>query len=1408
MPLLTIFPQATRWPRPLQWLVRLILGAFFTGASILLAAWLILQWGILPRAEQWKPELTRWASQSLGVQVQIAGIEVGGGMWSPMLTLRDLRLLDPQGRTALQLDRVRAVLAPRSLLPRSLVDWTPHFEQILIEAPQLEFRRDAQGVIWVAGIPLPREQSAPADRRGADWLFSQREVVVKNGDVRWIDEQRAAPPLHLQQVQLLLRNRITRHQWRLDAVPPPGWGESFTLRGDFRSSLLSVAGLQGPGDWQHWHGQAQIDAPLLDIEQLGAYITLPWSLQHGRARVSAWLDINAGALTRSSADVALRSVSLTTGPTAAPLELAWLKTRLAYERRHTRQGATLQLDLQQLQFETVAGVAWPRSDIRLALSQDSQGTLSGGGLDTSAVDLHRLAALADHLPLPRTWHQQLDSFEAGGQIEHLHLRWTGSPERWQRYEAQGAIKGLNLAAQAAATSDEATPAPAGRPGLRDADLTFEFTEQGGHLNATMHNGRVSLPGIFESTDIPITDLKTSLRWRRELREQKPPAYQVELQSLQIANADLQGQIQGRWQTGQGHGVGRGGYLPGRLDLKVRLGRADLAAVHRYLPLTIGKETRHYLRDALLAGRVTSLTAQVRGDLHDFPFTQAGSGDFKLRASVEQGRYAYVPPSLAPSAPWPVFTDLRTDVHIDQQRLTLHRGSARLGEVGSGQYRLSQVEGRVDDYLHDATLAIEGVGQGPLAEALHYVNASPIGGWIGHALANTRATGDASLQLALRIPLMHTADTTVRGTVQLPGNDLAFTVDTPLLAGTRGRVDFTEHGFSVSQGSTRTVGGNLSFEGGQQPDGSVRFTGTGLATADGLRRTPEMPWLADLARPMTGQATYRLQLGFVHGQPDVVITSPLNGLGLQLPAPLAKAEADTLPLRISVRPQSESNGSTIDLLRVELGKLLDAQYLRRHAPTGSTAPVQIVRGAIGLGQSPSWPDRGVSAQLSWPTLSVDDWAAWAKRSGSTGSASPAGKTPSGNGRGDNNAYLPTQLQISTNQLTVLKRQINQVRATVSRGPGSAAPKQDAWLIDIQAEQLAGKLELQGSGFGDGRAQGATPRDEDRILARLSRLSIPRDEAKALGDQLAQAEDDLPALDVVVDRFELHGNALGRMELQAGNLAVPRTGDARLWRIGKLLIDGPEAQLQASGQWLRRGGLVPSQTTVDFKLDIRDAGLLLARLGMVGAVRAGSGTLSGDVRWRGAPTAFEWDSLGGNVHLAVEKGQFLRADAGAAKLLGVLSLQSLPRRLLLDFRDITQSGFPFDRVEGDVSIERGVAATRLLQIKGLQALILTEGQADLVNETQDLQVWVVPEINAGAASLAYAVINPAVGLGTLLGQIFLRRPLAEAATRQFHVTGSWDAPVVAQIEHHVQPPSASAPHPPASADTTDDSAIRTP
>ena len=139
----------------------------------------------------------------------------------------------------------------------------------------------------------------------------------------------------------------------------------------------------------------------------------------------------------------------------------------------------------------------------------------------------------------------------------------------------------------------------------------------------------------------------------------------------------------------------------------------------------------------------------------------------------------------------------------------------------------------------------------------------------------------------------------------------------------------------------------------------------------------------------------------------------------------------------------------------------------------------------------------------------------------------------------------------------------------------------------------------------------------------------------------------------------------------------------------------------------------------------------------AMRGGKGALAGQVAWLGSPLSLDYPSMAGQVNVAIEAGQFLKAEPGAARLLGVLSLQSLPRRLALDFRDLFSEGFAFDSVDGDVTIGEGVASTNNLRMRGVHAAVLMEGSADIARETQDLRVVVVPEINAGTASLAYAV-----------------------------------------------------------------------
>jgi len=143
--------------------------------------------------------------------------------------------------------------------------------------------------------------------------------------------------------------------------------------------------------------------------------------------------------------------------------------------------------------------------------------------------------------------------------------------------------------------------------------------------------------------------------------------------------------------------------------------------------------------------------------------------------------------------------------------------------------------------------------------------------------------------------------------------------------------------------------------------------------------------------------------------------------------------------------------------------------------------------------------------------------------------------------------------------------------------------------------------------------------------------------------------------------------------------------------------------------------------------------------------------------------------------------------------VLSLQSLPRRLTLDFRDVFSEGFAFDFVRGDVNISQGLAQTNNLQMRGVNAAVLMDGRADIAAETQDIKVVVIPEVNAGTASLIATVINPAIGLGSFLAQMFLRKPLMEAATQEFHIDGTWSDPKItkvnrrAAVESKAQPPT---------------------
>jgi uncharacterized protein YhdP len=307
---------------------------------------------------------------------------------------------------------------------------------------------------------------------------------------------------------------------------------------------------------------------------------------------------------------------------------------------------------------------------------------------------------------------------------------------------------------------------------------------------------------------------------------------------------------------------------------------------------------------------------------------------------------------------------------------------------------------------------------------------------------------------------------------------------------------------------------------------------------------------------------------------------------------------------------------------------------------------------------------------------------------------------------------------------------------------------------------------------------------RIYARLARLSLPPSADQAVESLLEDSPVSIPALDIVIEELELRGKKMGRVEVEAVNAdsGTPRVNAGREWRLNKLNITVPEGSFKATGKWVTsREGTQQTSTEMVFKMDVADAGELLNRLGTKDALKGGGGKLEGNVSWQGSPLTLHYPSLNGRFNVSIGKGQFLQAEPGVAKLLGVLSLQALPRRLLLDFRDVFSAGFAFDSIRGDVTILEGIAATQNLQMKGVNALIQMEGRSDIARETQNLRVLILPEVDAVTASiLAGLALNPAIGLTTFLAQLILKQPLGRVNSQEFTIDGTWTDPKVTKVD----------------------------
>ena len=1352
------------WSALTRWLLGLVVFVWLTLGII----WGGLHWVIVPRIAEFRPQLEAQATRSIGVPVRVGAVSARSDGLLPSFELLNVSLLDAQERVALSLPRVVVQVSPRSL-------WRLGFEQVFVDQPKLDVRRLADGRITVAGLEIMT--AGGGDSAGLDWFFSQIEFVIQGGTVRWTDEVRGNEPLMLQNVNALVRNLGRHHDLRLDATPPEAWGERFALQGQFTQPLLA----RRNGQWQDWEGQLYALFGRVDLSHLRQYVDLGVDVRQGQGSVRAWLDVSQGQITGGMADLALNALDVTLGKDLPALNLQEVQGRVG--GRLLAKG--FEVSTRDLVFTTSDGLHWPGGVTRLLVMEGEGKIAPRGEFQAEKLDVTALSAVLQRLPLEPAWRDGLNQYAPKGIAERLDFKWAGSQNALQSYVAKGRLNQIELSAVS------------GAPGVRGLGLDFEFDQRSGQAEVWLDQGSVDVPGMFDESVIAVAQLSAQTRWTVEGER-----IAVDVSDLRFSNADSQGEGRIKWETADPKTAANHSRFPGLLDLQVNLNRAEGKRVYRYLPKVIDQAARDYVRDTVLGGSASNVRFAVKGEIYDMPLGKSKQDSFRISADVRDATLLFVPRTWQDprEMPWPSLTGLSGELVIDRQQLQVKNAKAKSAELP--RLLVSAVDVLIAD-LTKTEVKVNGQIKGPLADAFKLMSSTALAPLIDDALGSATGAGEADVKLALNLPIADMDKSTVRGSVTLVGNDLQISHNSPKLSRARGVLNFTESGLSMTGVQARLLGGDAQLDGGLVFDvGSPSARGKpetirvrGVATSDGLRQANELGFIARLARQVSGSAAYTAALGVRQGQLELLVQSTLQGMALSLPAPAQKAAPSSLGLRLQTQVLPVAGGvaastaagppaALTDRISLSLGPNLQVAYER----DVSGGQPRVLRGLISAGldeaEANGLPAQGVRANVKLAQLNLDAWQdvlETAMHPVQTGTSHESTQAARADALHPARGYLPTSWAVRADTLTLASRTFHRVVAGGGREAG-------LWQTNIHADELNGYLEYR-------QSTSAAVNSAGRVYARLARLTIAPSTAAEVETFLDAQPVSIPALDVVADELDLGGKALGRLEVEAINRAAINVGDVpvREWRLSKFNLTVPEAKFTANGNWARlnaQGGLEPAaeralparrRTVLNFKLDVTDGGALLTRFGMNGVVRQASGKFEGQIAWLGSPLKVDYPSLGGAFTVNVASGQFLKADPGIAKLLGVLSLQSLPRRLTLDFRDVFSDGFAFDFLRGDVTVTEGIARTNNLQMKGVNAAVLMEGSADVARETQNLKVVVIPEINAGTASLIATVINPAVGLGTVLAQLFLRRPLIESNTQEFRVDGSWADPQVTHVTH---------------------------
>lgn len=1161
---------------------------------------------------------------------------------------------------------------------------------------------------------------SPDGANVSDWILGQRRIVIADSRLRWNDEKRAAPELALSNIRTVIESSGKRHRLGFTADPPRLLASRIDVRVDLTGDSLSRL--------SEWRGNVYADLKFIDLAAWRNWIDYPADVRAGTGRVRAWLGFDGDHLEQFTADVGLADAQARLARDLPVLELAKLSGRVGVKEIASGGKALgfLRFGEKQVTGFEVGG------------QQVSLTTKSGISLAPADFSMRSIGARSDRPQEVELTANSLDLEPLAKLLEHLPLD-AGFRQSLAESNPRGSVfdfrmswrgdfdKPVGYSARgrfAELSMDARGPIP----GFSNLSGSVVATEKNGTLTIASKNAAIFLPQLFDDPKVDMDQVSGQMVWSFPNGK-----FEVRSDNFAFANQDAAVTAQLLYRTEPD--------TPGYMELGAKLVRGVGPRAHRYLPKHL-VNTRTWLVAAIEKGRVDEGTFNLKGNLADFPFEDHKRGSFRIVLKLNDTSLLY-------ANGWPRIENVKGDLIFDRSSLEFKGNAA--GTVG--QVKLGRVEAKIPSLdVKSPIVDIQGVADGPVQSFLQFIEQSPVDRMIDGYTEGMQASGAGKLNLRILMPIEDASKTRLTGQFQFANNDVRLDEDLPMLSRVNGVLAFTESGLTLRGLRGEALGGAFTLSGASRGDGVISVNANGNFTVPGLRA-----WLNDpLLASMSGGSTWRATINARRKAGDVSIESNLAGVAVDLPAPLGKIAADTAPFRLAKAMVQGSRDE--EEWSVVYGRALNARVARRL----ERGAMRFARGSVGVGEAmPVLPRVGLALNVAVGAIDVEAWKSRLidARGPVAGGATAAAATAQ---TGLPAEFQPLQAKVRADAIDAFGKRLTQVRMDVSQ-------EGQNWTATLASQEVNGNLTYQTGRGGDA----------GRLTARLKNLYIPASIASQeprADSPLDRITQELPGVDLAIDSFEVGDKKLGKLELVANNAGNE-------WRIQRLNLANPDGVLAGSGAWrARRSGEARRRLALDFTLEAYDAGKLLERLGFPGTLRAGNGRLEGAAAWEGSPLAIDYPSLAGSISLRVEKGQFLKADPGVGKLLGIMSLQALPRRLALDFRDVFSEGFAFDLVSASSKIERGILSTTDFKMTGVSAAVLMNGEVDLVKETQGLRVVVLPDLSGGMGSVVTALLgNPILGIATFLAQRVLKDPLSKAFSFEYVVGGTWADPKVSRIQN---------------------------